>query len=194
MANRSPFVSLLFATGIGAAVYAAAKRSIVRHQAEDALLEGTAQSIVQSIASEMGCIAPRVRVTTKILTAAAIGNEIWVNPQFIENAISSVCPDPDCQYALVVGVLAHELAHIVYGHGLAHPSQKHEIELDADWFGGVACARLGISSEAFEEIIGRLSARHSQGPYGYPSAFERCTTIRNAFNAEWQRLTGYVIG
>ncbi|HTR53658.1 MAG TPA: hypothetical protein VMJ10_23350 [Kofleriaceae bacterium] len=154
----------------------------------DAILQAAGQGIVQDIANAMGCIAPPVRISRDIDNAMATSVEILVNPDFLFRAMNAVCYDPACHHDLAVGILGHEVGHVVLGHAGSPPWLKRAIELEADDFSGTAMARRRVSPDAFEAIIWQIAQHYSNGPTGYPNRYDRVATIRGAFNAENERL------
>lgn len=82
---------------------------------------------------------------------------------------------------MLLGVLAHELAHHVFGDAGAPAEHRYAIELRADRWAAIALARLGIPSHDFERVIWSISSHYSGTPTGYPSRATRVTAIRNAF-------------
>jgi hypothetical protein len=159
-----------------------------RRQREDAVLQAAASSIVQSIAEAMQVVAPPLRVSREVDNAAASAIEILVNPEWLHAAMRAVCSDAGCQYELAVGILAHELSHVIHGDAFAPPWDKEAIELRADAFAGAAVARLGISPEAFSSIIWQIAQHHSSGPFGYPTRYDRVAAIRQGYETEQERL------
>lgn len=154
----------------------------------DALLQTVAQSMLASIAAVMGVPVPPVAISRDVDNAAADGSVVWVNPDWLADSTSLVCCSPNCPYELTLGILAHELAHLVYGDVFSPPYHRHTVELRADGFAAVALARLGVSPDAFSALMAQLASHHSQGPFGYPSRDERIEMIRASYECESAQL------
>ena len=106
----------------------------------DSMLEAAARAVVVQLANAMGHVAPPLRVSREVANAAANATEIVINPAWLHSAMTAVCSDPLCRFALAVGIIAHELSHVVHGDAFAHPMSKRFIELQADAFAGVLTA------------------------------------------------------
>lgn len=150
----------------------------------DALLHAAGSEMLAQIAGALGVPVPPLALSRAVDNAQADGIGIVINPDWLHAAMNAVCGDPSCLHDMVIGILGHELGHLVHFDVWAPPWAKRSIELRADWFAGIACARLGVSAEGFAAIIWRIADRHSSGPTSYPDRNARVRAIRAGFEQE----------
>jgi hypothetical protein len=180
---KSSFPRVAAACGLGLGFL------FLRHSAQaraDALLHAAARNMLESIAAVMGCQVPPLRLSRAVMNAQADGVGVTVNPDWLHTQMTSICSDVRCHHDLLVGILAHELAHLVYGDVHAPPWDKRAIELRADQFAGMALARLGVSPDAFSTVIGQLSTHYSDDPTAYPDGADRIDAIESGYYGEVQ--------
>jgi hypothetical protein len=162
----------------------------------DIRIIAAARLMLSRVAHVMGVPVPSAYLSLEVPNAAADGVRILINPKWLREQMAWVCDVIDCHVALLYGILAHELAHLVHDDANAPPHAKHFIELRADRDAGVAVARLGVDPSVFAEVIGELASHHSGGPYGYPSRYERIEAIRLGYDGvalgllQWQYQLG----
>lgn len=78
---------------------------------------------------------------------------------------SATAGAPDCAAGIVIGMIAHELAHAYLHRGLAgHP---HRLELEADWIAGWVLGRAGICPAHFVRVLRELAATAAHPSLGY---------------------------
>src|SRR5262249_6454983 len=129
--------------------------------------------------------------------AAADGTGILINPTWFRAAMTTTRGDPRFMRDAAIGILGHELDHLVQGDIEAPHWATRSNELRADWVAGVVCARLGVSAEAFAVVIWQLAAHHSTDPRCHPGRADRVAVTRAGYNAELQRqrlVSQYVAG
>lgn len=121
---------------------------------------------------------PPLKIRLDVPNAAADDGAVYYNPRWLAARLSELCDDPLCQEALLLGLMAHELAHQQLKHAsdtLAHP---HGEELDADEWAGTVLARAGVSSHHLERL---LSRRGDVPSPTHPVASRRVSRIQWAY-------------
>lgn len=157
----------------------------------DALIFHAAAGLLEQIADAMAVAAPPLAISRAVPNAQADHIGITANPDWLDANLAAVSPDPGFLRAGLIGVLAHELGHLVGGDAWAPWWVKRFIELRADWFAGVACARLGVSAEAFAVVIWRVAEHHgSRDPSRYPNRRDRVAAIREGYR--WQLRQNFI--
>lgn len=119
----------------------------------------------QALAASYLQVAPLPMKAARVHTLATDGTTILYNPQFVIRAVRRFCDTPDCAAGIVIGMIAHELAHAYLHRGLAgHP---HRLELEADWIAGWVLGRAGICPAHFVRVLRELAATAAHPSPGY---------------------------
>jgi hypothetical protein len=129
-------------------------------------------------AALMGIAVPPLMVTSRVPNAASDGRQILVNPTWLSRTMARFCSMPACQDAVILGVMAHELGHHVFGHAADSRRDSHVAELDADRVAGVVLARAGVSTGDFERVLADLG---ECGTTSHPGAALRVAAIRAGY-------------
>jgi hypothetical protein len=128
----------------------------------------------------MGVPVPPLVLSHDVSPAAADGARILINPTWFRDAMTATRGDPRFMRDAAIGILGHELDHLIQGDIEAPDWATRSNELRADWVAGVVCARLGVSAEAFAVVIWQLAAHHSTDPRRHPGVPGRDEAARNS--------------
>jgi hypothetical protein len=128
-------------------------------------------------AQALGVAPPRLVFSARAANAYSDGHVVAINLAWARQLLLHQCSSDRCNEQVLIGVLAHELAHHHYNH--AHELRRvvdtrwetrtrHRFELEADRAAGAALARLGLGADEFARVLALLSQRgsptHPMGP------------------------------
>jgi hypothetical protein len=117
----------------------------------------------------------------RVPNAAASNSEVSYNDSWLRNQLARHCDDVACQDALLLGLMAHELAHYTLRHASFPHRHAHEKELEADAFAGVVLARAFVSTEQFESVLGDFVREATPT---HPAFWLRLQRVRTAYALE----------
>lgn len=125
----------------------------------------------------LGIVSPTlVESNTAASAEVRADDRIHVNPVWIMQALGAHGGSSRRQTAVVLGVAAHEIGHLVARH--ADAGLPHDRELDADRVAGWVLGRASTSAEDFARILDDLCRRTT--PLHPPSS-ERRRAIRQGY-------------
>lgn len=126
-----------------------------------AILLGIASTHLAFVCRALGVPAVPLVADDTINNALSDGKVIRVNLGWIKSAIGDVCnASRECLDGVVLGVVAHEVAHHIGGDAYAADQSvaaRHGRELQADRIAGFVLARAGISPDHFARLLVVLS-------------------------------------
>ncbi|MBU2938561.1 SEL1-like repeat protein [Lacinutrix sp. C3R15] len=79
-----------------------------------------------------------------------------------------------------ISVLAHEIGHHLNGHSLNNEGSNHKFELEADYFSGLALAKMGASKEEAQSAI--MTIKYEKATSTHPAKKDRLIAIENGWN------------
>ncbi|MGB1308209.1 MAG: hypothetical protein ACPG6B_04820 [Oceanihabitans sp.] len=79
-----------------------------------------------------------------------------------------------------ISVLAHEIGHHLNGHSLNDEGSNHKFELEADYFSGLALAKMGASKAEAQSAI--MTIRYEKATRTHPAKADRLIAIENGWN------------
>lgn len=144
-------------------------------------LAASLRRLLARIASALRVPVPKLALSRNVDNAASDGRRILINPDWARRTLATYCADQDCGYAVMIGVLGHELIHHVYGDVntlKAQPWLRRDCEARADEGAGIALALLGVTPDHFARVAYHITNRNSGE---YPSPGQRVAIIRSAF-------------
>jgi hypothetical protein len=135
------------------------------------------------VAQTLGIAAPVLQANYNVNNADASGNVIRYNPRWIDAKLREHCNDGECVLSIIVGVLAHEMSHILHGDRYTSSVQhNHNIELRADRVAGWVLAKLGHASgdmqKVWREFVAMNHPTHPPAPHriqAIVNGYERAT-------------------
>lgn len=149
-------------------------------------LEAYARALLQRAAVRLGRHAPPLVMTTYVDNAASDGFRVLVNPEWMRDILDKHCDDEACQHSVVLGVLAHEMAHHVAGDALSAALHPHAKELRADYLAGQVLAAEGVSANQFACVIHDIAR---VGTRTHPAGAVRAQTIGAGYQAQmWHQM------
>jgi hypothetical protein len=128
-------------------------------------------------AHALGVAPPRLVFSDRAANAYSDGHVVAINLDWARLLLLHQCSSDRCNEQVLIGVLAHELAHHSYNH--SHELRRvvdtrwetwtrHRLELEADRAAGAALARLRLGADEFARVLALLSQRgsptHPMGP------------------------------
>ncbi len=101
--------------------------------------------------------------------AWVLGEVVYYDPDWIMELLEDHCNDRTCNTSVVVGLVAHELGHWVYGDTYDFATHSWRKEYRADAWAAKVLAALGIPASHFRCVIEVLDPNggrsHPPGPY-----------------------------
>jgi TPR repeat protein len=79
-----------------------------------------------------------------------------------------------------ISVLAHEIGHHLNGHSLNDEGSNHKFELEADYFSGLALAKMGATKAEAQSAI--MTLTYEKATSTHPAKIDRLTSIENGWN------------
>lgn len=139
--------------GIGLAIGGAwALKRLLSPEARDDVRDFVV-SRVRYAAQVLGIAAPPVVESSDVPNAASDGVRILWNRQWVLRTLSAHCTDGWCQDEVVLGIVAHELAHHHLRHAARGDQDPRQSELDADFYAGFVLAAAGRGTERLEAVL-----------------------------------------
>lgn len=126
----------------------------------------------------IGIAPPQLEFTTAVYNAASDGVRILVSPDWLVRLLRQFCALPECSEAIVLGVLAHELAHHIHGDAFASGWERIDRELRADYIAGRVLAKVGVASVDLEQVLIEMSSSCS---ISHPSGPDRVLAIQAGY-------------
>lgn len=79
-----------------------------------------------------------------------------------------------------ISILAHEIGHHLNGHALTNKGSTHEFEIEADYFSGMALAKMGATLDEAKGAI--QSLKYERATATHPAKFDRLMAIQEGWN------------
>jgi len=158
------------------------------HQVSQNNWERRIRMAYAAAARGLGVDAPRLVFSDHVPNAQSDGAVVAINVSWARRVLSTHCRDDVCTDQVLVGVLAHELAHHAYQHARDLRDvvttqwemwTRHGFELDADRAAGAALARLELGANEFARVLTHLSRRASAT---HPLGRDRVEAIREGYH------------
>jgi hypothetical protein len=123
-------------------------------------------------ARALGIVVPSlVESSTAVNAEVRADDRIHVNPVWVMQALGAHRGSSSCQAAVVLGVAAHEIGHLVARHAGEGHGRPFDRELEADRIAGWVLGRANTSAEDFGRILDDLCRRVT--PLHPPSSARR---------------------
>ena len=113
-----------------------------------------ARRAAKRAADLLGVSVPQLVVYRDRVGLFAADRTILVHPEWLEQQVLAVhCDNPRCRWATLLGMMAHEIAHIIHG----DPPETKACELRADKHSGFVLALDGVSPEHLKLVMADIS-------------------------------------
>lgn len=173
--------NVAIAGGLGLLVWGGLR--LLAKKRSDWDLDALVQRELELAASIVGLSTPSLIPSSLVETAACDGVRVYYNRDWIRAVIARNCDEVACVKEILLGVMGHELGHLVGGDIGAPAEERPSRELRADAVAAVVLARSGASDENFARVISEITGCCSPG---YPPGWQREQTIRKTFaQAQW---------
>jgi len=153
-------------------------RVAAEHAAQVERIKHFAETLLMRAAAVLFIPPPALILTIDTPTAATDGNAIFVNPVWLQILLNTHCNDKLCAYSVVLGIVAHELAHRIYDFNPGSGDHPHTRELRADYVAGQVIRALQVPEAHFAKVLVEISSVETET---HPLYSERIRALRRGY-------------